>query len=185
MKRQAKSARSALTSSNSGFRFQVSALLPVVAVFLLVPLSGMLFGAYGGGGGQAPAPAETAKKSVFIRAVDLKARTITVEPMQFLTGAAAVKAYRRDHPGNANGSPPNDHYIVKNSQERKVLPLAKGAIVKLVNVGGTPHTEPVAVPEAKLAGYAGITKDENGFAAPFWITIRDGKVAEIDEQFVP
>jgi len=155
-----------------------------VVAFLLVPLSGTLFGAYGGSA-QAPASAKSARKSVFIRSVDLKAHTITVEPMRFLTGAEAVRAYRRDNPGNPTGFPPNDYHIVRTGKGLAVLPLAKGAIVKLVNVGGTPHPQPVAVAQAKLAGYPGITNDAHGSVAPFWITTEGGTVTAVEEQFVP
>jgi hypothetical protein len=124
-----------------------------------------------------PPSSKTVRKSAYILSVDLKAHTITINPMQFLTGAAALKAYRRDNPGAA--SVPNDHYTVNTKKDRVVLPLAKDAVVKLVSVGGTDHTSPVAVGQKRLVGYQSLT------TRPFWITIRHGTVIDVEEQFVP
>ena len=150
----------------------------IVIGFLL----GVLVGGHGGSI-LADTPAMAAKQSVYVLAVDLKAHTITVQPVKFLTGAAAVKAYRADHPGSKEG-PPNDHYTVVLKKDRAELPLAKKAIVKLVTVNGTAHTEPVAVAQSKLMGYRGITKNLDA-AAPFWITSDGGVVVLVEEQFVP
>jgi hypothetical protein len=128
------------------------------------------------GAAPTPPPAKTERKSAHILSVDLKARRITLNPMQFLTGAAALKALQRDHPGATEVM--DDHYTVE-SKERVVLPLAKDVVVKLVFVGGTAHTPPVAVDPTKLAGYPSLSD------RPFWIAIRGGTVIAIEEQFVP
>src|SRR5271154_4212028 len=76
--------------------------------------------------GQAP-PASagtdtTLKESVYIDSVDLNAHTITVDPMSFLTGTAAVNAFKVDHP-DAEEGPPNDYYIVNVTKDHDSVPF--------------------------------------------------------------
>jgi ABC-type Fe3+-hydroxamate transport system substrate-binding protein len=122
--------------------------------------------------------ATTRKESVFVLSVDPTAHTIHVDPMEFLTGQAAVTAFHKTNP-NATGGPDNDYYIenpVKNDVE---MPLEADAVVKVVQAGGSVHTNPVAVPQSTLASYPALPDH------PFWITIQRGVVTEVDEQFVP
>ena len=114
---------------------------------------------------------------MFILSVDTNAHTLTVDPMQFLTGTAAVAAFKQAHP-NASG-PDNDYYIVNPTKDHAVLNLDPKAEVRLVQVGGKVHNPPVPASLSTLASYAALPDH------PFWITIRRGIVTAIDEQFVP
>ena len=118
------------------------------------------------------------RQSAYIDSVDLTAHTITIDPMQYLTGPAAVAAFKKANPSAVEG-PPNDYYIVNPTKDHLVVPLPTSAKVELVIINGVPHTTPVAVPQAKLATYAQLTR------APFWITVANGKVTLVMEQFVP
>jgi hypothetical protein len=118
------------------------------------------------------------RHSTYIDSVDLVNHMITIDPMQYLTGPAAVTAFKHDHPTAVEG-PPNDYYIVNPTKDHVVLPLAATAKVELVIVNNVPHTTPVAVPQAKLATYSQLTR------APFWITTKSGTVTSVIEQFVP
>jgi guanyl-specific ribonuclease Sa len=122
--------------------------------------------------------ATTRKESVFVLAVDPTAHTIHVDPMEFLTGSAAAAAFHKANP-NATGGPDNDYYIVNTTKDDVEMPLEADAVVKVVQAGGTVHTDPVAVPQSKLASYPALPNH------PFWITIQRGVVTEVDEQFVP
>jgi hypothetical protein len=122
--------------------------------------------------------ATTRKESVFVLAVDPTAHTIHVDPMEFLTGKAATAAFRKTNP-NATGGPDNDYYIENPTKNDIEMPLEADAVVKVVQAGGTVHTDPVAVPQSALASYPALALH------PFWITIQRGVVTEVDEQFVP
>lgn len=98
--------------------------------------------------------------------------------MQFLTGPAAVTAFKKANPTAVEG-PPNDYFIVNPTKDHVVLPLTSTAKVELVVINGVPHTTPVAVPQAQLATYAQLE------TAPFWITVANGNVTLVMEQFVP
>ena len=118
------------------------------------------------------------RHSTYIDSVDLSGHTITIDPMQYLTGQAAVTAFKRANPTAVEG-PPNDYYIVNPTKDHVLLPLAATATVELVIVNNIPHTTPVAVPQAQLATYAELTR------APFWVTTKNGTVTDVMEQFVP
>jgi hypothetical protein len=115
---------------------------------------------------------------VFIDSVSLAAHTITVDPMSFLTGAAAVTAFKHDNP-TAKEGPEDDYYIVNTTKNHDVMALAPNAVVRLVHVAGQDHTQPVLVPESNLAGYPGLPN------RPFHIALRNGTVTSIVEHFTP
>src|SRR5262249_52007858 len=58
---------------------------------------------------QSPGPA---RLSAFVLSVDPTHHTITIDPMQFLTGPAATAAYHKANPHAPPGGPDNDYYIV-------------------------------------------------------------------------
>jgi hypothetical protein len=99
-----------------------------------------------------PGTVTTFEYSAFIDSVDLAAHTITIDPMSFLTGAAAISAFKQANPSAKEG-PPNDYYIVNPTKDHDVLPLSPTAVVRLVDVDGGPHTNPVKVAQTKLVGY--------------------------------
>ena len=117
--------------------------------------------------------------SVYIVSVDLTGHTITVDPMAFLTGAAATAAFKQDHPGAGEDAPPNDYYIKNTTKDHDQLPLAANTVVKLVHVGGTDHTQPLKVALASLPGYPSLT------SRPFQISGENGTVTGVTETFVP
>jgi hypothetical protein len=118
------------------------------------------------------------KESAYVDSVNLAAHTITIDPMEFLTGQAATTEYHKANP-NTTGGPDNDYYIVNPTKDHVVLPLEPTAVVRLVQVNGVPHTDPLPQTQAQFANYSALTR------APFWITIERGNVTEVIEQFVP
>ena len=116
--------------------------------------------------------------TAFIDSVDLHAHTITIDPMAFLTGAAAKTAFKHDHP-TAKEGPPNDYYIVNPTRQYLRFPFSPTAVVRLVSVNGVPHTNPVKVAETSLAGYGSLK------SRPFRITGENGAVTSVVEIFVP
>ena len=122
--------------------------------------------------------AAPARESVFVLAVDPTHHTITVDPMQFLTGPAAAAAYHAANP-KTTGPPDNDYYIVNPKKDAVIMSLAADAGARVVQAGGTVHTTPVPVPLSTLQHYPALSQH------PFWITFEHGAVGEVDEQFVP
>ena len=121
----------------------------------------------------------TSKQSVFVLSVDAGRHTVTVDPMEFLTGSAATAAYHNANPQAPPGGPDNDYYIVNPTKDRVVMTLDPAVTVRVVQANGTTNNPPVAVPLARLASYPSLSQH------PFWLTFERGQVTAIDEQFVP
>ena len=98
--------------------------------------------------------------------------------MSFLTGQAAVTAFKHDHPGAQEG-PPNDYYIVNTTKDYLQLPLSANTKLLLVEVNGVPHTTPLAAPLSTLPHYPNLTN------RPFVVSGINGTVTAITERFVP
>jgi hypothetical protein len=116
---------------------------------------------------------------VFVLKVNPAQHTVTVDPMEFLTGQAATTAYHKANPQAPPGGPDNDYYIVNAKKDHVVMPLDPTVTVRVVQANGTTNNPPVAVPLSRLVTYPTLSLH------PFWITVERGKVTAIDEQFVP
>jgi hypothetical protein len=170
---------------------------------LLILLVAAAVGGCGGSeepGGTAGAPATTAapastvatattsepvvladgRHPVYVKTVDPDRGTITFDLIQFFTGEAATKAAAED---GAESPPPNDYYIRNVNARLRTLPVASDAPIT-VNVlaaqSSGSSTKDVSVTLEELAGYF-----PNNGTAPFWITVAQGQVAKIAQQFLP
>jgi hypothetical protein len=130
--------------------------------------------------------AHAGKYAVHLKKIDAVARTVDFDPIQFLVGDKAIAAYRRDNPGATDG-PPNDYYIV-NANPRVYQAWVAGNVVvwdtRSQDGGGT---DLKAETLAGLVRYLAAHKTNNGFLAynPYWLTLTNGEVTTICEQWVP
>jgi hypothetical protein len=174
--------------------------LPAAALILLVAatVGGCGGSEEPGGAGGAPAtttaPASTAgapattepatladgRHPVYLKTVDPAQQTITFDLIQFFTGEAATKEAASD---GEESPPPNDYYIRNVNPRLRTLPVRSGApiTVNVLAAGSTGNaTKDVSVTLAELAGYF-----PNSGTAPFWITVDQGQVTRIAQQFLP
>jgi hypothetical protein len=117
---------------------------------------------------------------VYLKTVDPDRQTITFDLIQFFTGEAATKAAAED---GKESPPPNDYYIRNVNSRLRTLPVAADAPIT-VNVLAAQSTgsstKDVSVTLAKLASYF-----PNSGTTPFWITVSQGQVTKIAQQFLP
>ena len=115
-----------------------------------------------------------------ITRVDAARERITVDVVQLFLGAAAARAAQED--GSDEIPPPNDVWIRNTSRALRTLPLAPAAPIT-VNVHGAGEsgssTKNIPKTLAELAGIEGL---EHGV---FWLTVANGQVTRIAEQYVP
>jgi hypothetical protein len=123
--------------------------------------------------------ASTVQESAFVVAVDPSARTMTIDPMEFLVGAAATTEFRKANPGAGIDTPPNDYYIVNPTKDRVVLPLDPVFDAELVHTGNTTHTPAAPV---SLAVFA---RQPDFQYRPFWVTVERGVATRAVEQYIP
>jgi hypothetical protein len=163
--------------------------------FLVLLLAAVMAGcssddkATGGGGATATTSRATTSESVvladgrhpvLIKTVDVQGRRITFDLIQFLTGEAAIKAAAEDH---QESPPPNDYYIRNVNPRLRTLPVRSGAPITVNNLAyqeSGNSTTNVTVTLAKLASLM----PKQG-SPPIWITVQNGQVTKIAEQFVP
>ncbi|HEX2054800.1 MAG TPA: hypothetical protein VHJ78_13885 [Actinomycetota bacterium] len=117
----------------------------------------------------------------YIMGVDVRQRRVEIDVIQFLTGPAAAEAYRRDNPDDPEG-PPNDYYIVNSNPRVRAGTLAEGAAIRLVKLQEDRNADLDPATVEELRTYVGSTPGSN---APFWVTVSGGRIAGIEEQYVP
>jgi hypothetical protein len=117
---------------------------------------------------------------VYLKTVDPDQQTITFDLIQFFTGEAATKAAAED---GEESPPPNDYYIRNVNPRLRTLPVRDDAPIT-VNVLAAQSTgsstKDVSVTLAKLASYF-----PNPGTPPFWITVSQGQVTKVAQQFLP
>jgi hypothetical protein len=129
---------------------------------------------------------------------------VVADYAQFLTGQAAIDAAVEDGVTTPEEGVPNDYYIRNVNSQLRTLPVAPNALVMLVSpapgaVGEVavsmtdwlalfhedgrpydPEVEELPSGEAPHFGYFGA-----GWGAPYWLTLQDGTVRQIRQQYLP
>lgn len=112
--------------------------------------------------------------------VDAARRLVTVDVVQFLTGSAAASAAAAD--GAEEVPPPNDYWIRNVNPRLRTLPVDESAPITtnvLTADQSGSATADVAVDLGRLGQLRGLSR------ALFWLTVRDGVVTAVSEQFLP
>ena len=118
--------------------------------------------------------------AVRITGVDPAARRITVDVIQIFFGADAARAARED--GAAEVPPPNDVWIRNTNPQLRTLPVAKGAPITVnvhgaVESGSATRDIPWTLAQLDAASHPAY--------GVFWVTVRNGQVVRIAEQYLP
>ena len=170
---------------------------------LLLSLALVAAGCGGGGADKAaPEPTQTstqpaptpgpspAEQFGYIRSVSTAgpAATLAFDEAEFLTGDAAQKAAEEDGVVAPGETVPNDYYIRNRDQTTQTLRIANDAKITAKRCPLCRHGR-----DGQLDSFlASFMKGRQTFADPYrgkyslyWLTIKDGEVAAIDEQYVP
>lgn len=112
---------------------------------------------------------------------------VAFDPVQFLTGqeaSAAARAHGDEDP------PPNDFYIVNDDRALRDLPFAPGVAVGMLMDADGELCGDIAVgcPPMSVADWESALEGEWGdllLSMPYWLTVSDGTVTAIEQQYVP
>lgn len=148
------------------------------------------------GGGAAPAaptrptPPATpvladGRHPVYLTDIDVAGRSVKFDLIQFLTGDEADAAYHRDYPDEPYGVP-NDYYIINDNPKLRRLPVADDIAVTVLdwNAGFRPLVVAFADMPTELAARGEFPGEHLG-VNPFWLTVDNGTITAIDEQYIP
>ena len=127
----------------------------------------------------------------YIRSVSAAGPTTTLafDEADFLTGKEAQRAAEEDGVVEPGTPVPNDYYIRNPDKSTKTIPVANDAQITATRCPLCRNGKP-----GQLGAFlAAFMKSENPtFAKPYrgkfglyWLTIEDGSVVRIDEQYVP
>lgn len=145
-----------------------------------------------GGGVSSPSPVDAALEDGrhfgYVRSVDTDARTIELDLAYFLSGEEANHAYQ-EATGDT-GPVPNDHFVVNDNPMLRTLTLAPDVHLRLLDWNHCCET----FFEGDLARFAQAIRDQADVTdggliyrgqSQWWITIENGLVTEIEEQYSP
>ncbi len=135
-----------------------------------------------------PGTRRRALPRLILTTVDTAHRRITFDLIEFLTGDAAKQAWKKANPGSDQDGPDDDYYIVNDNAKLRTLPVAGTVTVSVLkNDGGSP--DPMSITFAALPAYLAKAKpdtsDHQLSYNPFWLTVQNGQIVKIEEQFVP
>lgn len=121
----------------------------------------------------------------YIRSVDAEARTLRFDLAEFLTGEAANQA-AAEHGDEV--PVPNDVYIVNDNPRLRTLPISPRLEVWVID---PKRCCDLTRGDVQLFLDAFATRHHpwdapyQGRRAPYWITVRDGVIVEIEMQYLP
>ena len=126
----------------------------------------------------------------YIRSVSTAgpATTLAFDEAEFLTGKEAQQAAEEDGVVEPGEAVPNDYYIRNPDRSTKTIPIANDARITAKRCPLCRNGKP-----GELGPFlASFMKGRQTYAEPYrgkyglyWLTIEDGRVVAIDEQYVP
>jgi len=120
----------------------------------------------------------------YLTAIDTRARTLTFDVIQYLTGDDAAKAWHRDHPESREG-PPNGYYILNQNTRLRTAPVGSNVPVQVLWLGAGLGSDTITFDQ--LPGYFAKdpVNDKYLWYDPFWLTVHAGRIEAIKEQYIP
>lgn len=121
----------------------------------------------------------------FVSSIDTTKRTATIDVAQFLTGDAATAAYNKET--GETGPPDNDYWVVNANTQLRTFPVAQDVVIRVNNLGGFQPKELGQDTEVSFDTYVGYSTKPGSFFTKtlVWISLENGVITHIDEQFVP
>jgi hypothetical protein len=111
--------------------------------------------------------------------------TSSLTRIQALAGDEAIAAWDHRHPDD-HGGPPNDYFIINDNPRLRRLPVADDVAVTVPDWNG--GFQPLVVRFADLPTELASGPVPYGYRLevnPFWLTVDDGTVTAIEEQYTP
>jgi hypothetical protein len=124
------------------------------------------------------------RHAAYLTRLDVGKKTLGFDKIDFLTGDAAKKAYLKQNPGETDG-PPNDYLIVNDNRLVRTLPIADAATIAIVDTSSGSLSSKKTTLAALPAYFASEKGGKYLWHDPFWLTVKNGQIRKIEEQFLP
>lgn len=133
----------------------------------------------------------TGKRLVYFRGVkqDGFAALLTVDPIEMFGGEEAIAAAMQDTKCSREkvfscaGSLNNSFYIRNLSNATQTLNLSLSSDVYLLSSADSSKLEKIGLLDLKKKFDAGLLGDLA--LSPFWVTVKNGKVSKVEQQYIP
>lgn len=171
----------------------VRALAASAAILLVAAACG------GRGAGESDAPEPTQSSTTaapadehfgYIRSVSAAgpAATLAFDEAAFLTGEEAQQAAEKDGAVEPGEAVPNDYYIQNPDKATTTYPIANDARITAKRCPPCRHGKPGELGPflaSFMNGRQTYAQPYRGKYALYWLTVADGRVVAIDEQYIP
>jgi hypothetical protein len=133
---------------------------------------------------------QTAERFGYIRSVDssIEPATLEFDEAEWLSGEAAQQAAEADGAIQPGDPVPNDYYVRNDDKSTRRLEIAPDAAVTAIRCQLCRDGEPGNLADF-LASFSkrgqSYNDDYRGAESQYWLTIEDGRVLAIDEQYRP
>ncbi len=117
--------------------------------------------------------------AVNVTGFDLEALEVSVDVVQWLIGSEANDAYEAET-GDSSGVP-NDYWVVNDNPLVRTLPIAVDATLRIVRLGEDASADVSTASLDELPAYLDSTFE----TTTWWLTVEEGTVTELCEQYVP
>jgi hypothetical protein len=124
----------------------------------------------------------------YVRSVDVEGRTLSFDLAYFLSGEEANQAYQEAT--GETGPVPNDHFVVNDNPMLRTLTLASDVHLRLLDWNDCCDTffdGDLALFAEAIGEQADVTDADRIYRgqSQWWITVENGVVTEIEEQYSP
>lgn len=167
----------------------------LLALFLVVVMSSLVTSSSGAADSSArPAIPDKQQLTVYIDHLNLQndgAGEITVDPIQWFSGEEAKAEFAKYEPDAGIDGPPDGYFIVNENELLLPLPVSKDAVVTMQIYDHTGDFADVdihwneSISLSKLNALLSHTDVMDIRDFPYHLTIEDGEVTRIVQQYVP
>lgn len=162
----------------------------MIAILLMMTTT---VGAASGASEYVPVEKKASQKAVFIHSIQMKDGKIylNVDPIEWYEGEEANVIFREREQDPEMSEPPNGYYIVNDTEEHDMIPVSGDAEVLLQLYDHTGQVEDMEIiwnQEVSLNKFINVfhKNDILDMASfPYHITVEDGQIVKIIQQYVP
>jgi hypothetical protein len=120
------------------------------------------------------------RSASYLKAINVSGRTLTFDLIQLLFGKDAAAVWVKTHPNEPDG-PPEGYLLVNDNPKLRTMSLDPNVTVKVIDLNAP---DPSAVHPIKLADLPGHLAGERNAPLPYWLTVANGRITGIQEEYL-